>query len=353
MKDSLKINHLDLELASELVLAGPATIRDFLLSGKNLNFISPHLRDHLVFRKDDVAFWVSLQDEYLSKEDYKGGSLTFKELCEMFFDSMKSGTSLSLTRWGDGEGMALPVLLANSIGWVIPNNYALPDSHNYQHPLRRIGDWAWREIWFGKNFSEESFENRTLLAASIQNAIANSSIVAYYRPEPFKTITRGSPFRRSLGVSMLRPMIENIRPSTSHPINPRLHIQLHREGVLARLLAESKNVLVITSKEKVAQTIFEIYGVKVDLILIPSEQGRQLRVEGTGAKKSEVNLLDTWIQTTQTIKESGNGWDLVLVGGGLVGKAIVGELSSIPGVVLDIGSIMDDLAGFKNRSWMR
>jgi len=353
LENDSSINRLDLELASELVMTGPTNFKSWLEGEDVFGLVSPHLREHLLFRKNDVAFWVSLQDDYLAGEKLEGNSLAFNELSEMLFDSLKSGINFTLTRWGDGEGMALPVLMSDLIGWVVPNDYAQPESSGYQDPLRRACDWAWREIWFGKNFLEESRENRILLGSSIMKSVRNSSILAYYRPEPFKSLSRFSPFRRSLGAAMLKPVLESIRPVMQEPLSPRLHIRLYRDGVLSKLLAECRSVLVVTSKADAAKHISETCGAAVDLMLIPSEQGRQLRVKGTGALKSDVSFLSSWFEIIHTIKHSGKTWDLILVGGGLVGKAIVGELSTVPSVVLDVGSIMDNLAGFKTRSWMK
>jgi hypothetical protein len=347
------LGKLDLQLASELVLAGVEKISAWLKQHDSVQIVSPSLSDHLWHRRNYVAFWVSLQEDYFKSEKLKKSSLTFQELCDKLFDSLKSRESLTLSRWGDGEGMALPVLMSELLGWVIPNESALPGSFEYQDPLRQVCDWAWMEIWFGKKFLDETAEDREVLAAGIQRCISESSLLAYYRPEPLGELSRNSPFRRSLGAAMLRPVIEAIRPAIEQPLNPRIHIQLHQEGVLAKLLNESKNVLIVTSKKDVASRIAEDFNASVDLMLIPSEQGRQLKMNGTGAAKSEVGFLARWKEDTQTLINSRGDWDLVLVGGGLVGKAIVGELQTLPCVVLDVGAVLDDMAGFKTRSWMK
>jgi len=353
METDSTINRLDLELASELVLAGLTNIKSWLNAENFFGLDSPHLQEHLLFRKDEIAFWVSLQEEYLESANSKSDWLPFSDLSEMLLDSLRSGKNLTLARWGDGEGMALPVLMSELLGWVVPNNYAQPESLSYQDPLRRVCDWAWREIWFGKNFLEESQECRTRLATSIKNSIESCSLLAYYRPEPFNMLLKPSPFRRSLGAAMLKPVIEHIRPLTQKPINPRFHIRLHQEGILSKLLTESRSVLVVTSKADAARQIAETYGAKVDFMQIPSEQGRAILKPSSGAMKSDISLLASWFEHIQAIKQADRTWDLILVGGGLVGKAIVGELSTLPSVVLDVGAVMDDMAGFQTRSWMK
>jgi hypothetical protein len=248
--------------------------------------------------------------------------------------------------------MALPYLLTLLDLYPLKNNHFSKDSEEYMAPLIESADWAWWRIWFGRHLNEEEHESLTLLATDVCDAIRGTDLLGYHKKCSREILRNGwSLFRRSFGLLTLSTAIQSVAnnlPSHSASIN----VALLKSGVLEDFLANSNRVMLITSHKDAVENLENTFGKKFDQLLIPRDNPKG-QIQQPQMKLVSNSSFSNMYQEIVEIGSTCERPDLVLVGGGLIGKVLANKMAEIHDTPsLDIGAVFDVWAGRKTRHWM-
>ncbi|MGL4396493.1 MAG: hypothetical protein ACRCS9_08155 [Hyphomicrobium sp.] len=231
---------------------------------------------------------------------------------------------LSFIRVGDGEAYACA----------------------YDSDLHKPDDAVMREHhWWGVELTPDK---RALLQKQIRLAIENAdyigmpSVYRFIRDTHFST----KDLKSSASARGLITCMSSIRPKSGAKIvEDRIHQVVFRMEQLAPLCRlPGVRVHTISSlKPDIVATLFP----QAAAITVPTHH--KMLTNDTFAAGAEP-LPYVYEKITEQIRETVEAGDLVLVGAGIIGKIFVDEAARRGAVALDIGSMVDYMAGAKTRS---
>ena len=243
-------------------------------------------------------------------------------------DALQERRPLSLLRLGDGEAYAFPTPRIDD---------AFDEAVAEDNRVREIH-------WWGQHPSEE---RRLAICESVREAVRNADIVglpAIYRvirDLPRKLDLNSGRTNRGL-MTVFAMMGVDIRLDGTIFTEERCHQVLFDLPTLQRLveLAERTVVVGCWTKEQLAGDFLD----GAELVLIPP----QTKVRD--AADTSPPLFDVYETIDAEVARLSAPGTLVLVAGGIIGKMFLHTARSRGAVALDIGSVIDYMAGRKTRS---
>ena len=245
---------------------------------------------------------------------------------------LRDGEPLSLVRLGDGESYAFP-----------PPNGTPFDARVLER------DAAFRErYWWGE---EVASADRAALKRAIAAALDSADVIGV--PSVYRVIRDRGPARSQFGATSMQRglavVLSNLDRWTARPdtvfTEERCHHVLFGRDRLKELARLARRLVVVGCWEPKELDIFK--GAETHHILVPGQMRlRDVAQHGAGRKP----LFDLHEDVTAAVEEKSSPGTLVLVGAGVIGKIFVAKARARGAVALDVGSILDYLAGYKSRS---
>ena len=228
---------------------------------------------------------------------------------------------LSLIRLGDGEA------------------YAFGDGHG------EASDNARRERhWWGRELEAPL---RAALQADMRSAIERADILGV--PSVHRFIRDVSPLTRNLStVASTRGLVTVLAAVRPKPgamlVEDRIHQVLFGREALEALAAKSARVVVVSSlrPEAMAHALPGALS-----ITVPTHD--KMRTNDSFVREARP-LPFVFRDIAERLRGEVQRGDLVLVGAGIIGKIFVDEARAAGAIALDVGSMLDYLAGAKTRS---
>ncbi|HBM16704.1 MAG TPA: hypothetical protein DD381_10240 [Lentisphaeria bacterium] len=264
--------------------------------------------------------------------------MLFMDVCynikerEDFYDKIKialiSKNPLSFIRLGDGEA------------YIFSNNYryfSKDDAHNRERH------------WWGEELQDQL--NKEITSALL-NSVINADILGipaiyrFIRDCSIKTTSflNGNTLRGSLEVLNSLPSI--LKPATiltDAQSNQFLFNPFHKLTTLSK--SASRTVLISSLSNEIISSLFSSLN-SFAFIQIPTHIRQQTN---SNYHTGNTTLPYTYKTILEKIREVVRPGDLVLVAGGVIGKAFINEAKQMGAVSLDIGSSIDNLVhNFKN-----
>jgi len=239
------------------------------------------------------------------------------EIESRIMSAIRSGSPLGVIRLGDGEGLLL--------GWPeVRKNKRANRALNYQLVK-----------WFG--LKNGSAHQKKQMRSILRKAIQRANIIGV--PKPRKKGLWSFAHKQIAGSRLIKP---------SHVLTDTdIHVNLHRSGALYRAILAAESVTIVTCRASVKPQLEAFTGKRVKLIQIP--EGRH--VESGRATPKNTKHWESRSQYRKACHTAGT--QLVLVGGGVLGKIYTTDASRGGAVAIDIGSLFDGWAKFGSRSHLR
>ncbi len=118
-----------------------------------------------------------------------------------------------------------------------------------------------------------------------------------------------------------------------------IHYDFLRDGVYDKMLTGLDDLYYISCRNLDEQIKSKFKIKNVHSFIIPPEMAFESSYEG------DKHYPDAFLKASEWIRQNGDPGRLLLVGGGIVGKAYCAKWAMEGGVALDIGSIFDEFAG--------
>lgn len=251
-------------------------------------------------------------------------------LMALIAQRLRDREPLSLVRLGDGESYAYPP----------------PNGTPFEASVL-LRDAAFRErYWWGQ---EVAAEDRATLKRAIATAIDGADVIGV--PSVYRVIRDRGPAGSKFGATSMQRglavVLANLDRWTARPeaifTEERCHHVLFQRESLEELARNACRVVIVGCWQPDELDAFK--GSETHHIVVPG----QMRLKG-GRGSDTKPLFDVHESVTAAIVEKSSPGTLVLVGAGVIGKMFVDRAKANGAVALDVGSILDYLAGYKSRS---
>lgn len=231
--------------------------------------------------------------------------MNYKEVYKIITEKLEEGIPHLTLRIGDGEGMCI--------------------SHNKREYVFK------RQLGFVP--TEKDMDN---IGELVADAYVNSNIIGIPTEHHIKNC--GSYWAQTYNsLKEARSCIEKI-PTASID----LHLELLKSGLLHKLLHKQDDLIYVSGRNLDDQ-FRKVFNIKnVESFIVTPEQFFQKRKSQT-FYPFQFQMCQEWIDKTDIQGK------LCLTGTGLLGKPLARLLKKNGGIVLDIGSVFDLLAGLKTR----
>lgn len=242
-----------------------------------------------------------------------------------FFDIVKSALidrrPFSLLRLSDGEG------------YIFGEDYKI---FTYEDARKRERHW-WAE--------ELPFELRATFMSDLQEAARQADVLGI--PCIYRFV-RDSSFKSSTLVSQTqgRGLFEVLMQVKAYPESNQLYTEekcnlpLFSDPSRFQLLLEHARRVVVISSARPGR-INEIFSSSIDLHCITIPTHRRT-FDNSGYKFTDITLPHVFTKLRDEVRGVVRSGDLVLVAAGVLGKALIQDARESGGVVLDIGSSLDE-----------
>ena len=247
-------------------------------------------------------------------------------------EAVASGTALSLIRLGDGESYAFP-----------PSelDFGQPDGFYEQDRRRR------EYIWWGQELDDATSEN---IRDSVYQAIQNASILGV--PSVHRIIRdlgrAGKPIMKSpsfFGIANVLVGVSNLPQNGRWLAEERCHQFLFNKTFIEDISSVAKHLVIVScwsEKDLNLTTHCSITFIQVS----PHQKVAHLTPE----MNNDERLFENYTDISEKVAEISEPNVCVLVAAGIIGKIFI-ERARLEGAVsLDIGAIVDYIAGHKTRS---
>ena len=321
-----------LELAQELLPADEQTARG--LDCQDWREVLHQVAAHRDERPDAQLFRAAIADKLLmvprGERDLMNIRLDAGEralLLGVINDALRARRPMSLLRLGDGEAYAFPVPSLNGISI----EQAAQDNS------------AREMVWWGQH---PSHDRRAAICSSVREAVQHADIVglpSIYRiisdlPQRLDFNSR----RTNRGLMTIFSVMDvDIDLDRTIFTEERCHQVLFDLPTLQRLTASAERVVVVGcwTKEQLAHDFLD----DADFVLIPPQE------KVRDASDTSPPLFEVYETINAEIARLSAPGALVLVAAGIIGKMFLQTARSQGAVALDIGSVIDYLAGRKTR----
>ncbi len=246
--------------------------------------------------------------------------------------ALKDRRCLSLVRLGDGEAYGY-----DHAGLGLAPEQVFRDDNDTRE-----------RMWWGRNVSDMT---RHIIRCRFRDAIASADVIGI--PSIYRLIRDRGPaasaFGRTGGQRGLAVVLAKL--GSDIPITDRIlteerchQILFNRESI-ETLCASSQRIVLVScwSREQV--------GLNTDLpvyeVVIP---GHTKVAKATGMVDGARPLFETFEAQLQLMEQHCAPGTLVLVGAGFLGKILIAAARAKGAVALDVGAVLDYMAGFKTRS---
>lgn len=307
--DQLRI--LELDVAAGYIAEAPdhaALVEQFLRAAP-----APVARD---FRDKIKPFYDAHDMRLMNARVNKNAA---REIVSRITSSISDKRALSLVRLGDGEA--------------------------YAYATSGTEDDGWRERhWWGCQLHPDL---RGRLQSELRNSYEAADILGV--PSVHRFIRDTSPLSQELSTGTssrgLVTVMTEVRPKAGALlVEDRIHQVLFGKETLQAFAAAAGRVIVISSlRPKVVSAAFP----NAIGIAIPTHD--KLRTNDVFLR-GEAPLPHLYTDVVREIRSTVREGDLALVAAGIIGKIFVHEASKRGAVALDVGSMLDYLAGAKTRS---
>jgi hypothetical protein len=213
----------------------------------------------------------------------------------------------ALLRYGDGEG-----IIAKHA----------EDMMNIRYRNKAIKDWG----------CVPSLNDRNRVSRDIIYSLCEADIIGFPNPNAGGGWSSAASF-----------FLEYVK--TQALCNMEVHINLHKEGLLAKL-CKNRKVFYISCRDVDDYIINELKAKQVYHKLIP-EQHLFARIKPRTPLFKKLNALEAKISTMNLTGT------ICLLGGGTAGKKLGILMKQRGGVVVDIGSVFDLWVKKKTRTWIK
>ncbi len=252
-----------------------------------------------------------------------------QELFNRIEGALKEQRPMSLVRLGDGEGYG----------------YAVPDITGIGRE-QFVDDNAIRErMWWGATISPADRERVT---DQFRAAVAGADIIGI--PSIYRLIRdRSTPFSRygetggQRGLAVVLGELGRAIPTDRLLTEERCHQLLFQRQSLELLARLAERVVLVSCwrKDQVALSARDLR----EVVIPPHTKVASLTGHASGA-----SLATTFEAQVAEMADHCAPGTLVLVGAGFIGKIFIGEARKRGAVALDVGAVLDYLAGYKTRS---
>lgn len=250
------------------------------------------------------------------------------QLTNRIVDAIQARKPLSLIRLGDGEAYAFTAPTMES---------APPEAFDRDNEVRELH-------WWGSHPPEDV---RSKIKSAAREAIGKADILGV--PSVYRLIRdRGAPGSGIGDLRSKRGLVTALHGTWQElPVKNRLYTEerchqvIFDEATIERLASEADGVVVVGcwSKEQMGATKFR----DASFIKIPAHT--KVREDAT-----EQPLYEVYEEIGSEIAAQAAPGRLVLVGAGLIGKIFIDIAKENGAVALDVGSVLDYMAGRKTRS---
>lgn len=246
--------------------------------------------------------------------------------------ALKDGRSLSLVRLGDGEA------------------YGYDDADIGLAPAQAFrNDNDTRErMWWGRDVPETT---RAIIRHRFREAVGGADIIGI--PSIYRLIRdrgpAGSAFGRTGGQRGLAVVLAKL--GSDIPVTDRIlteercHQILFNRETIESLCAQSQRVVLVS-----CWTIGQV-GIKTNVpvheVVIP---GHTKVAKVTGMADGAMPLFETFETQLHAMEQQCAAGTLVFVGAGFLGKILIAAARAKGAVALDVGAVLDYMAGYKTRS---
>ncbi len=251
-------------------------------------------------------------------------------LLERIKSSVISQTPLSLIRLGDGEGYAYPAPQVEGINPAVFEN----DNSSFER--------NWWEALAPPHVRED-------ITIRVRQAVARCDILGF--PSVYRIIRDLPPPHRPYGKNRNQRSFMRLLSALGHsiPVEQKLFTEerCNRCAITAPFLTElaslARSVLVVSCWPGMEA---KFPRATVETITIPPTS--HLRDLASGHEAAQ--LFDVYKDIAKRVRLMSGPGTLVLVGAGIIGKIFVDQARQAGAVALDIGSLLDYMAGFKTRT---
>jgi len=253
-------------------------------------------------------------------------------LLTRFAHALEAGQGLGLVRLGDGEAYGY-----DHAGLDIAADIAFADDNETRE-----------RMWWGRTLPEAT---RAGLKRRFREAVAEADVIGV--PSVYRMIRdrgpAGSPFGLTGGQRGLAVVLAKL--GTDIPIADRIlteercHQILFTRATLEALSRTARRVVLVSCWR--ADQIALTAPVPVEEILIP---GHTKVAKATGLESGAQALFETFDGQIEAMTARCGPGTLVLVGAGFLGKIFIAAARAKGAVALDVGAVLDYLAGYKTRS---
>ena len=308
-----------------------------------LNYLNSHLYTMASLAELGQSEARSLADLYrhsiqLDRNPSKTGSIL-----ELARSNLSAASQYSIVRWGDGEGTMFAYLCSRYEQDLFENVFRMNLSPFLIDLLTFNANQMWYR-WFKRILQQESDEFLEVEWKLLLLTLRRSSL-QLFKKAPFSSIKDSpQPLFRGLGYVFMECAGSALSRNYSNQVffnSPKVM----RKTEVVNLLLTANNPLVITSRPEAVSYLSSINRREIDSRIIPGD------LSPSFADKSGQTLVDQIYSIRNDLTLTSAEFDLVLFGGGFLGKSIPLFIKNLNAVCVDFGSAFDLFGGVNSRKW--